>query len=399
MSNLAAPVPAAAVTLVEDADTEAFIRTVSRFAQERLAPVAEAIDRSDDIGEELFAEMAGLGLFANAFRYDSDQPHGGAERLYFLLRVFEELARVSPTVAKAVMDQNLGQIGMLREYAPEALRDSYLQQIAAGDKYAAFAMSEPQTGSNIARFSTVATPVDGGFRINGHKDWITGAAHRLVHFVVAKPAADSRQIGLFLVDRTLLGPQGGTVEIDDRKQKLGLRGLGEYHVHYNDVFVPHERVVLDFDRGSLRRVMRHYNAKRLGQAAICIGLSKSALRTAFDYTSQRHPAGSPPQLTMRTTLAPLVSEVKAAESITTWAAGELAAGDHTGAPSAMAKYVAGELAIRVTNAAAQMCGANGLSDKLPLARLMRDARMLTMAGGASEVLRGTVAHNLERLLA
>ncbi|WP_035795220.1 acyl-CoA dehydrogenase family protein [Kitasatospora mediocidica] len=393
----------AAADQAADADgdrarAEAFLATVRLFAGERLAPLAATIDRDDEIGDKLFGELAGAGLFANSLLYQRDQPHGGTERVRFLLRVLEELARVSPPVAKAVMDQNLGQIGMLREYADDALRDACLDRIGSGAVQAAFAMSEPQTGSQVSRFQTVATRVPGGFRISGEKDWITGAARRQLHFVVAKPAPDAREVGLFTVDRTLLGPGDGTVEIDDRKEKLGLRGLGEYHVRYNDVFVPDARVVLGFDRGSLRRIMRHYNGKRLGQAAICIGLSKSALRTAFDYAGRRLPAGSPAYVNMQTTLAPLVSELKAAEAMTAWAAAEWAGGDETGAPSAMAKYVVGELALRITNASAQVCGANGLSDKLPIIRLMRDARMLTMAGGASEVLRGTVAAQLDRLL-
>nr|WP_223242290.1 acyl-CoA dehydrogenase [Streptomyces sp. CBMA123] len=394
------PRPAAADHLDQTAGTEAaaFLDDVRSFTRERVAPVAGLIDRSDEIGTELFGEMARRGLFANSLGYRADQPHGGPERVRFLLQVLEELARVSPSVAKAVMDQNMGQIGMLREYAGRELRERYLDAIATGEQQAAFAMSEPQTGSNVARFTTVATPVEGGYRISGEKDWITGAARRTVHFVVAKPSPESRDVGLFLVDRTRLGAGDGTVEIDDRKEKLGLRGLGEFHVRYHDVFVPVEQVVLGFDRSSLRRIMRHYNGKRLGQSAICLGLSKSALRTAFDYSSARLPAGSPGHLAMRTALAPLVSELRAAQSLIDWAAGEWAAGDDTGAPSAMAKYVTGDLAQRITNTAAQVCGANGLSDKMPLARLMRDARMLTMAGGASEVLRGTVAQQLDRLL-
>ncbi|MFD8704887.1 acyl-CoA dehydrogenase family protein [Kitasatospora sp. NPDC059648] len=392
--------PSAADPIAEPVGTggAAFLENVRRFARERIAPLAGPIDRSDEIGTELFAEIARQGLFANSLGYRADQPHGGPGRVRFLLDVLEELARVSPAVAKAVMDQNLGQVGMLREYAGSDLRDHYLEAIRTGEKQAAFAMSEPQTGSNVARFTTVATPVEGGYRISGEKDWITGAARRKVHFVVAKPAAESREVGLFLVDRSKLGAGDGTVEIDDRKEKLGLRGLGEFHVRYHDVFVPVEQVVLGFDRTSLRRIMRHYNGKRLGQSAICLGLSKSALRTAFDYANARLPAGSPGHLAMQSTLAPLVGELRAAQSLIDWAAGEWAGGDETGAPSAMAKYVTGELAQRVTNAAAQVCGANGLSDKMPLVRLMRDARMLTMAGGASEVLRGTVAQHLDRLL-
>ncbi|MET9181168.1 acyl-CoA dehydrogenase [Kitasatospora aureofaciens] len=392
------PVAADPIDETLGTDAAAFLESVRRFTRERVAPLAGLIDRSDEIGTELFAEIARQGLFANSLGYRADQPHGGPERVRFLLAVLEELARVSPSVAKAVMDQNLGQIGMLREYAGSDLREHYLGAIRTGEKQAAFAMSEPQTGSNVARFTTVATPVEGGYRISGEKDWITGAARRAVHFVVAKPAPESREVGLFLVDRSRLGAGDGTVEIDDRKEKLGLRGLGEFHVRYHDVFVPVEQVVIGFDRTSLRRIMRHYNGKRLGQSAICLGLSKSALRTAFDYASARLPAGSPGHLAMRSTLAPLVGELRAAQSLVDWAAGEWAGADETGAPSAMAKYVTGELAQRVTNAAAQVCGANGLSDKMPLVRLMRDARMLTMAGGASEVLRGTVAQHLDRLL-
>jgi hypothetical protein len=376
----------------------ALVKAVRAFASDRLANAAATIDERDEIPPEIFHELSRLGVLALEHPADGGRALGGIERISLVLDVLEELAKVSPATAKAVMDQNFGQIGMLRDYAPPEVREPYLQKIQRGQLQAAFLMTEPRSGSDVRLFETVAERVAGGYVLDGHKDWITGAALRQLHFVVAKPARDSDAVGLFLVDRTRLAAGSTAIEIDDRKDKLGLRGLGEYRVRLRRVFVPDEHVILEPGRDALGKIMKHYNVKRCGQAAISVGLSRAALRTALSYGLERFPLGSPARANLDQVLTPLTAELQAAALLSRWAAEQLVDGDRTGVPSAMAKSVATELALRITNAAMQVCGANGLSKKLPIERLMRDARMLTVAGGSTEVLRGTVARHLGRLL-
>jgi alkylation response protein AidB-like acyl-CoA dehydrogenase len=370
------------------------------FIRDVLAPAAGAIDRSDEIPDGIFRGLAQLGLLACEPPGAAGLEGAAAEavRQPYLHRVLQELAAVSPGVAKAVLDQNVGQIGMIREYlAPPAARP-LLADVAAGGVEVCFAMTEPHGGSQVRHIATQARCVEGGYEISGSKDWITGAHRRRMMAVVARDADAADAIGLFLVDRREV--RDGAVLLSDRKEKLGLRGLGEFAVRFDRAFCPAAHVVVPPSGQGLRAIMKHYNFKRCAQAAMAQGIARGALRAALDYGSGRFTSVPAPDALRNLTsaAAQFYAEVQAGQQLRQWALEQLLAGDGSGVPGAMAKLFNTELAVRVTNAMMQACGANGLSSKLPIERLMRDARMLTVAGGASEVLRATVEKHLPQLL-
>jgi alkylation response protein AidB-like acyl-CoA dehydrogenase len=373
---------------------------LDEFIRDVLTPAAGAIDRSDEIPDEIYRGLARLGLPAC-------EPPGAAGlkgtdaeavRQPYLHRVLQELAAVSPGVAKAVLDQNVGQIGMIREYLAAPLAGPLLAEVAAGDVEVCFAMTEPHGGSQVRHIATQARRVEGGYEISGSKDWITGAHRRRMMAVVARDADAADAIGLFLVDRREV--RDGAVVLSDRKEKLGLRGLGEFAVRFDRAFCPAGHVVVPPSGQGLRAIMKHYNFKRCAQAAMAQGIARGALRAALDYGSGRFTSVPAPDAmrNLTSTAAQFYAEVQAGQQLRQWALEQLLAGDGSGVPGAMAKLFNTELAVRVTNAMMQACGANGLSSKLPIERLMRDARMLTVAGGASEVLRATVERHLPQLL-
>lgn len=373
-----------------------FLAAVRDYCDRDLARCVVDIDRSDTIPEHIFADLASLRLFAFMSLSDEGPVLPVQERTDLLLRCLALIAETCPAVAKAVMDQNLGQVGMLREYGNADLQ-ARLEQIRLGARQAAFLMTEPQSGSDPSRFTTRFEEVPGGVLISGAKDWITGAARRQYFVTLAKAAGSASDFGLFFIDREKVAAD--RIRVLDRKHKLGLRGLGEYRVELEHVFVPEEHFVIAPGRGALRKVMAHYNVKRCGQAVISIGATQSALRAAYGYLQQRFAgAGGIPFQHTLFVFADLFSRVVAARSLPHSAARETLAGDTSGVPASIAKYVCTELAVEATSKLAQLCGGNGLSDKLPLERLMRDMRMLTVAGGASEVLQATIARNLDRLL-
>ncbi len=373
-----------------------FLAAVRDYCESDLARCVVDIDRSDTIPEHVFADLAALRLFAFTTLHDDGPALPVQERLDLLLRCLALIAETCPAVAKAVMDQNLGQVGMIREYGSAALQ-AKLEQIRSGARQAAFLMTEPQSGSDPSRFTTCFEEVPGGVLVSGAKDWITGAARRQYFVTLAKAAGSASDFGLFFIDREKVAAD--RIRVLDRKHKLGLRGLGEYRVELENVFVPEEHFVIAPGRGALRKVMSHYNLKRCGQAVISIGATQAALRAAYEYLQQRFAGsgGIPFQHTLFV-FADLFSRVVAARSLPHSAVRETLAGDTSGVPASIAKYVCTELAVEATSKLAQLCGGNGLSDKLPLERLMRDMRMLTVAGGASEVLQSTIARNLDRLL-
>jgi len=373
-----------------------FLAAVRDYCESDLARCVVDIDRSDTIPEHVFADLAALRLFVFTSLSDDGPVLPVQERTDLLFRCLALISETCPAVAKAVMDQNLGQIGMVREYGNPALQ-AKLEQIRSGSKQAAFLMTEPQSGSDPSRFTTSFEEVPGGVLISGAKDWITGAARRQYFVTLAKAAGSAGDFGLFFIDREKVAAD--RIRVLDRKHKLGLRGLGEYRVELENVFVPEEHFVIAPGRGALRKVMGHYNLKRCGQAVISVGATQAALRTAYDYLQERFQgAGGIPFQHTLFVFADLFSRAVAARSLPHSAALEILAGDASGVPASIAKYVCTELAVEATSKLAQLCGGNGLSDKLPLERLMRDMRMLTVAGGASEVLQATIAKNLGRLL-
>lgn len=305
---------------------------------------------------------------------------------------------MSPAVAKAVMDQNMGQIGMIREYLPREISEPILDEIRNGQVQACFAMTEPHSGSQLKTLQTSARRIPGGYEISGVKDWITGAHRRQLMAVVARDLDAPHAVGLFLLDRRTL--PASAVQISDRKEKLGLRGLGEFTVKLDRAYCPDSNVVIAPSGHGLRQIMKHYNFKRCAQAAIAHGISLGALRSSIAYCRDRfaQPSGRDAMKNLMSTAAQLYCEMQAGTELRRWALAQLLNGDNSGVPSAMAKLFNTELAIRVTNAMAQSCGANGMSSKLPIERLMRDARMFTIAGGSSEVLRATVERNIASLI-
>ncbi|RFB88827.1 hypothetical protein B5K11_25620 [Rhizobium leguminosarum bv. trifolii] len=379
---------------------EELLVEVRRFAQTYIAVHSREIDALDQMPETMIEELARRRLFAIDRLADDAPPLTHKERTVLILQIIEELGKVCPAVAKHVMDQNLGPVAMLREHGSSELKAKYLPLIQSGRRQAAFCMTEPQSGSDVRQFTTTATPTRDGVILHGKKDWITGAASRELHFVVAASPNGDGTMGLFLVDRKLLGPGAGTVTCTGKKSKLGLRGLGEYTVTLEDVLVPAENIVLPCGPGSLRKIMAQYNFKRCGQAAISVGISKSALEIGYNYLSGRYPVpnGRLAFQSAEFSCADMYSRIQAMEQLTYWAADRLAEGDDSGVPSSVAKSFSTEEAVSIASAAAQLCGANGLSDSLPIERLLRDARMLTVAGGTTETMKVTISKHLPTLL-
>ena len=370
---------------------EAFLSKIQDYCSENLVHLVAEIDRTDTIPEEVYRNLAELRLFALEKLHDDGPFLPEKERILVVLRALSIISEVSPSVAKAVMDQNLGQIGMMRQYGGPSIQDK-LEQIRTGKKQAAFLMTEPQSGSDISAFSTRFRRTSDGVVINGTKDWITGASRRQYFITLAREEDSERTFGLFLVEKELMPP--GSISITDRKNKLGLRGLGEYRVELRDVHVPKENFILD-GAGTIGKIMRHYNIKRCGQATMANGCALAAIRTAHAYLEGRFSdrGGITFQNTLFT-LSDLYSRVIAVESLPFTSALSAISNDNTGLSAAIAKYVCTELAVEVTGKVTKLCGGNGLSDKLPLERKMRDMRMLTVAGGASEVLQDTISKSL-----
>lgn len=228
------------------------LQEVQHFTFTFVAERAVEIDRTDDFPDDLIPELANRRLLALK-KLNDNNPLTERERVTLILKIIRILANVSPAVAKHVMDQNFGPVDMLRNYGSKNLSDKYIPLIQSGKLQAAFLMTEPHTGTNVRGFKTVAAETTNGYVVNGEKDWITGTVKRQLHFIVVRSQSPLTEVGLLLVDRAELENEGEVIKFSDKKEKLGLRGLGEYRVSIKDLFVPRSRVVLPCRKESLRK--------------------------------------------------------------------------------------------------------------------------------------------------
>jgi len=384
----------------EYANAEAFLAEARAFAASTLQTRAAEIDRSGKIAADLNTLMARNRFFALESLRESAPPLTPAERLPLLMALIDELATASASAAKLVLDSNLGQVQLLDTFGGDALRARYLPRIRRGESRASFLLTEPESGSDLAKIRCTARRVRKGYRLSGSKDWVTGALDRDLYLVVARSAEADDCMGLLFIDRLEERFHPKSLRIAERKSQLGMRGLGEHRVDFDDVFVPDDWVLIAPSRPAIKEIMRAYSLKRCGQAAIASGVARAATACAYAYARQRYP-GARGGLAFQDAafrFAEMHCRCTASARMVDWAIAEIVRGDDSGVPASMAKLFATETAVDVTNEAMQLCGANATTDSLPLERFLRDARMLTIVGGASAIQKKNITRRLDVIL-
>lgn len=369
---------------------EAFLDAVRCFVGGTLARAAQTIDDADTIPPELISEAARLRLFAlDTFTDPSGDPLDVPSRTLLAVKAIREVAWASGSFAKLVLDQNLGQVELLSEHDRSTEHAERREKIRRGECQVALLMTEPGSGSTLRELQTCARQIDDGYALTGEKDWITGAAERELYVVLAREKTHG--LGVFLVNRDQVG-----VTVGERRRHLGLRGLGHHRVTFKDLRVGPDAVLVQPGPDTLTTLMRFYDRKRCGQAALSLGLMEGAIARSYEYAGHRQGDGQGGLKFQAAEFrfADMLARAQAAESLCLWAASQ--AGTDSGSyAAAIAKLWVSEAAVEVTNAAVQSCGANGTGCDLPLERHLRDARMMTIAGGTSEVLRVRVARELQ----
>lgn len=312
--------------------------------------------------------------------------------------VVEEMARACASMGRITVEANMGAIGAIMAYGTEAQKRLAAACVLAGDK-PAICISEPDAGSAASEMTTRADRWGDEYILNGHKYWITGGGVSRLHLVFARVFdGDVEQgIGGFVVVRDAVDPPNG-LTIEARTPAMGVRGIPETHVRFQDLKVP--RTMLLPAPGGLARgfaaLMQAYNAQRVGAGTVALGIAQGAFEEAVAYANRREQFGRPIAefQGLQWMLADMSIQLDAARLLLHRAArvpvGEFP--DMTQA--AQAKIYAAEMANRVTNEALQLFGSSGYSRELPMERHVRDARMFTIAGGTAQVLRTQVASAL-----
>ena len=306
--------------------------------------------------------------------------------------VIEQMARTCGVSGRIVVEANMGAIGAIMAYGSEAQKNLAAGYVLAGDK-PAICITEPEAGSAATEMSTVAVRQGDRYVLNGTKYWITGGGVSKLHLIFARVMEKGvdQGIGGFIAIRD----ESKGLRIGEREPAMGLRGIPETYVHFENLEIPEDRVVRmpdGFKRG-FASLMTAYNAQRVGAATVALGIGTGAYELALARAKEREQFGRPIAefQGLQWMLADCSIGLAAAQALVYKAAINAGTGFPDICEAAQAKILASDTAIKVTNDALQIHGAMGYSRNLPLERMARDARMFTIGGGTAQLLRNQVA--------
>ena len=366
---------------------------VRHLAETRIAPRAAEVDRSEAYPWGNIAVLRDAGLMG----YTIPEAYGGGAGSFLdAAIIIEEMARVCGVTGRIAVEANMGAISAVMQYGSEAQRRMAAELVLGGDK-PAICITEPEAGSAATEMTTRADRRNGRYIINGRKHWITGGGVSRLHLIFARVFDESGRaqgIGGFLAVRDAEAGTPKGLVIGRREPAMGLRGIPESEVIFQDLQIPGE-MALRRPNGTLcgfGELMNAYNSQRVGAATVALGIAQGAFEAAVAFVKQRRQFGRPIAefQGLQWMLADMAIQLNAARLCIHQAA---ASANPFPDPllAAQAKVFASEMAIRVTNDALQMFGARGYSRDWPLERMARDARMFTIGGGTAQVLRNFVA--------
>jgi alkylation response protein AidB-like acyl-CoA dehydrogenase len=363
-------------------DEQREIRALARrFADEVVAPGATRWDREHRFPHEVFAQLGELGLMGVCV--PAEHGGAGADFLSYVL-VLEELSRADAGVGVTVaVHTGAGTLPILA-HGSETQRARLVPPLAQGHELAAFALTEPEAGSDAASLRTRA---DAGGRITGAKQWITNGSHAHTFAVFARDAAAGDRVSAFLVRR---GADGFRPTREE--DKLGLNSSSTADLSFEDT--PAER--LGEPGAGMRIALSTLDGGRIGIAAQATGVAQAALDLASGYARERRAFGSPIASfqAIQHKLAEMQTEVEAARALTWRAARLKAAGRPHTVEGAQAKLLASRVARHWTGEAIQVLGGYGYTREFPAERYYRDAKVTEIYEGTSEIQRLVIARAL-----
>jgi short-chain 2-methylacyl-CoA dehydrogenase len=362
-------------------------RTVREFARERVAPVAEELDREHRFPYELVSELAELGLMGMTI----PEEYGGAgtDTISYAVAV-EELTRVDSSVAITVAaHHSLGTVPIYL-FGTEEQKREWLPQLASGERLAAFGLTEPDAGSDAGATRTRAELRDGEWVINGSKMFITNAGTDISACVTITALTGDDEISNIIVPNRASG-----YEIAPPMQKLGWRASDTRELSFRDVRVPEGNLLGPRGKG-FQQFLEILDGGRISVAAMGVGLAQGAYDLAAQYARERRQFGRPIAefQAVQFALADMATEIEAGRSMVYKAAWLKDQDRPFGKEAAMAKLYTGELSNRAANAALQIHGGYGFMDEFPISRLYRDQKILEIGEGTNEVQRMVIAKHL-----
>ncbi|KGI77942.1 acyl-CoA dehydrogenase family protein [Oleiagrimonas soli] len=376
-------------------DDQLSIQSIAReFAQKRIAPVAAQFDASGEFPLDNIREMGQMGLMG--IEVPSEYGGAGMDPISYVLAMIEVAAADAAHSTIMSVNNSLFCNGILT-HGTEAQKQTYVKAIATGEAIGAYALTEPQSGSDASNMHTRAVKSEDGthFVINGKKSWITSGpvAKYIVLFAITKPGIGAKGVSAFIIDTEKEGFHRGKTE-----PKLGIRASATCEIEFVDYKCPVENLLGEEGQG-FKIAMGVLDAGRIGIASQALGIARAAYEATLDWSRERKAFGQPIgafQMT-QSKIADMKCKLDAAMLLTlraAWTKQEVAkTGGRFGNEASMAKLVASETAMWITHQAIQIHGGMGYSKEMPLERYFRDAKITEIYEGTSEIQRMVIARN------
>jgi len=390
---------------------EAWRAQVRAFAEATIAPVAAAYDASATFPWATVRAMADEGLFG--LPWPSAWGGGDWDTFGYLLAV-EELARVDASHAITVSAHTTLGTSPIVSFGTLSQRERFVPLLARGRVLAGFGLTEPGAGSDASASRTTAVRGDGGWILNGSKIFITHAgvgevfvvtavtdrsrgAHGITSFIVCKPNVETDEAARYGLGHAPELPFTPGVRAGKKEDKLGWRASDTRELLLENAFVPDDQVLGDIGEGFVN-FLKTLDAGRIGLAALALGLAQGAFDVAFRYVQERRQFGQ--RLVdfqgVQFRLADMATDIQAARHLVYHAAWCKEHGRPFTKEASMVKLYATDVAMRVTTQAVQLLGGLGYSQRAPVERMMRDAKICQIGEGTNEIQRLVIARQLLR---
>ena len=370
-------------------DVNALRDMVHRWAQERVKPMAQEIDQTNEFPADLWKEMGELGLLGITV----DEEFGGAGMSYLAHTVaVEEIARASASVSLSYGAHSNLCVNQIKLNGNAEQKAKYLPRLVSGEHVGALAMSEAGAGSDVVSMSLRAEKRNDRYVLNGNKYWITNGpdADTLVVYAKTDPDAGSKGITAFIIEKGMPG-----FSTSQHFDKLGMRGSNTVELIFEDVYVPAENILGELGRG-VKVLMSGLDYERVVLSGIGCGIMAACLDEIMPYMVQRKQFGQPigSYQLMQGKIADMYTKMNSARAYVYEVAKACDRGEVTRQDAAACVLYASEEAMVVAHQAVQAMGGAGFMNETPVSRIFRDAKLMEIGAGTSEIRRMLIGREL-----
>lgn len=367
-------------------------RLAHDFAEHEIAPYSAQWDRDAYFEPSLVPKLGALGFLGMLIPEQYDGL--GLDTLTYLVAL-EEIARVDASTAVMISVHNSLPTQMILKWGSDDQKERFLKPMARGEMLGAFALSEPEAGSDAASLQTQAVHDGNDWILNGTKAWVSSGTKGDVILVMARTDTPDDRRGARGISAFIVTPDLPGFSVGKKEDKMGLRASPTVQLHFSDMRVPGDRLLGTVGSGFIY-AMQSLDNGRLGIAAQAVGISEAALRLAAAYAAERKQFGKPIKefQAIQFKLADMAMRVAAARALLHAAATAKDRGERITQFSSMAKLLASEAAMAVTTQAIQIFGGYGYVKDYAVERLFRDAKVTQIYEGTSEIQRIVIAREL-----